>query len=95
MPVKLPTIKDPSDQTMNEIRRAFKQLDDVWLGRKEVQASLVAGTPTSVKHGLSYIPQHWLLSDKTALSDVWRVRSTSDSVVFDCSVNVDVTIIFW
>jgi hypothetical protein len=88
-------MRPPSTLNIQDIRRAFKELDDPWLARSEVRASL-SGSSTVVRHGLSYIPQHWLVVDQDANAQVWRASvSSADSVTLATSAPVNVTLIFW
>lgn len=88
-------MRPPSTLNIQDIRRAFKELEDPWLARSEVRASL-SGSSTAVRHSLSYIPQHWLVVDQDASAVVWRsATSTADSVVLATSSPVNVTLLFW
>lgn len=97
MSLKLPTVRDPSDPSMREIRRAFKELDDPLFGRTEVTLAVAIGQ-NHIKHKLGRAPARFLVVDKDTSTDIYRftsVPATADTITLFATASATVTIIFW
>jgi len=95
-PVRAPIVRDATDLSSIETRRAIKQLDDPFIRRSEVKGVTLGTGDTLVKHQLGRIPSSWLITDQNANAQVWRSGPVSnDHMTMKASAAVTVNILFW
>lgn len=66
-------------------------------GRSVTHAAkdIVAATGTSIKHGLGRIPRGWMVTDKTAPGDVYRLRWDRAEIFLLTTLDTTIDLEIW
>ena len=94
-PPRYPT-DEPLTRTQDAVSDSLRGVLRVgMLDGASVTASLKPGASTLVPHGIGRVVEGWLVTDKDAAADVWRVKGDERTGLLALRSNANVNVTLW
>lgn len=88
------TIDNASNMMQANVTNALNQIQQTpFFGGNTKTATITAGAPSVIAHGLGRQPVLWIVFDKNANANVWRSSWDSSHITLNASVTCTIT--FW
>lgn len=99
---KIVTPDQNLQKVQDAIEGAIKDLNSgTFSGGRVLKVAMNGGVDNLISHGLSRVPQYWLLLGKDAATDIWETPSSSlqgksaTDKLINLTSNVNCNIILW
>ncbi len=87
---KLYTNDDFQNKLQDEVQKTFLELEGKAIIINRVMSVNLFSGNTIIYHNLTYTPTQWLILDKSAAADIYRVSSDALTIVLNSSAAVTV-----
>jgi hypothetical protein len=89
---KLTGLEQDLSKTVQYTEEFTSQLTPLIFLKGNLIEATVTTSPTAINHGLEQVPQGWIIFDKDANANIWKVGATDRTITLNASASANIKV---